>query len=102
MDIRPNTITTSGLFLMQTQDGQFIDGQFILEAGVRNNVKVTKFVTNFDGEFIYMNVEGNIYFESEGSFQFHLNPNIHREVFNKATFTSAGNITSPEWTLTLG
>ena len=96
-------IKTSGIYRMQTQDGQFMKGQFILESMGRNGAYVVaKFVTEVDYEMVYINVEGKTFHKSEGEFYSFLNANIDNEVFNKATFTVTGNITSPEWTLTLG
>ena len=94
---------------MQTQDGQFILGQFILETvNEYGAVKVAKFVAEINYEMVYMNVKlaPSVYdgglFATEGFFYSALNANINNEVLGKATFTKAGSITSPEWTLTLG
>ena len=103
-------IKASSTYRMQTQDGKsFFLGQFILETVNKYGaVNPAKFVAEINHEMVYMNVKldptyfGGESFDSEGFFYSYLDANINNEVFNKATFTKAGNITSPEWTLTLG
>jgi len=104
-----NIIKVSSTYRIQNIDGQFILGQFILETVNKYGaVKAAKFVAEINHEMVYMDIEINkskiteTVFAGEGFFYGFLDANIHNEVFNKAEFTKAGNITSPTWTLTLG
>ena len=96
-------IKTSGIYRMQTQDGQWIVGQFLIERINKNQSKISKFIANIEFEMVYMNVEGNIHFQSEGEFYSFLNANIDNEVFGKANFEGEPvTVTQKSWTLTLG
>ena len=98
-----NEVRATSSFIMWGVDGKAFTGQFILHTVIGGEFfQAAKFVTCFNGEYVYMNVKGNNVFKDGAEFINFLNANEHGEVFGKATFTKAGNITSPEWTLTLG
>ena len=102
-------IYTSDQYRMQTPEGQFIIGTFIIEQRMTGlSINVAKFVTEINGEMIYMNVTMSwnqdrygVYFDTFKDFGNWLNANEYGEVFNKARLHKSGCITGPTYKLTL-
>jgi hypothetical protein len=94
-----NKVTLTSEFRVQTQHGQFIKGQFLIENLSPRAVNVSKFIADINYEMVYFDVEGNTFFRSEGEFHTFLNANANNEVLGKAEAQSGFNCTGK---LTLG
>ena len=81
-----NKVSLTEELLVQTQDGQFIKGQFLIENLSVNAICVSRFIADINYEMVYMNVEGDTFFANEEVFHEVLNANEHGEVFGKANF----------------
>ena len=98
-----NKVSLTEELLVQTQDGQFIKGQFLIENLSVNAICVSRFIADINYEMVYMNVEGDTFFANEEVFHEVLNANEHGEVFGKANFEcEIVTVNEKRWTLTLG
>ena len=100
----PDEIRATSSFRMQTQDGQWIVGQFILHKVIGGRfIQAAQFVTLMNGEYVYMTIYGKNVFKDGAEFRSYLNANEHGEVFSKANFEcEAVTVNQNRWTLTLG